>query len=63
MFPKWLQLQTSDLMFALLTYGPIHERKTRSQASKTRSRSYILNLRIAVNNAEMAKATSVLFSV
>jgi len=50
MFPKWLQLQTSNLV------GSIYKRKTRSQVSKTRSRGYILYLQTAVNNSETAKA-------
>jgi len=36
----------------------IYKRKTRSQRLKTRSRGYILNLLITVNNSETVKAAS-----
>jgi len=60
------RLQTSNLVGILrkLTRSAIHERKTRFQGAKNRSRGtgYILNLRIAGNNSEMAKAIGFILS-
>jgi len=56
MFPEWLQLQTSNLVSALLTYSNIYKCKIRSQGSKTRSRDYISNLQTAVNSSATARA-------
>jgi len=56
MFPEWLQLQTSNLVGTLPIQSTIYKHKARSKLAKTRSRGYILNLRIAVNNSETAKA-------
>jgi len=56
MFPERLQLQTSNLVGTLLTQSTIRDLKTRSQGAKTRSSGYVLNLRIAGNNSETAKA-------
>jgi len=63
MFMEWLQLQTSNSVGILPIQSTIYKGKTRSQGVKTRSRGYILNLEIAVNNSEKVKATGLLFSM
>jgi len=61
MFPKWLQLQTSNLVGTLPAQSTIYKPKTRSHGVEAKSRGYILKLRIAVNNSQTAKATGFKF--
>jgi len=60
---KQLKLENSNLVRTLPIGSTINKCKTRSQGSKSRSRGYIFNLRIAVNISETAKTTNLLFSV
>jgi len=49
MSPEWLQLQTSNLVGTLPIHSILSISTKLRHGVKTRSRGYILNLRIAVN--------------